>query len=136
MVHCKLTQLQSLLRCWYSGMEVTGAIAPDTPAYDAAVSLNIPLIEFTTSVEPELRKSASDQPELFQPKTKTAAFIDDCEFNSKMPFAFGGDPIEQDDEYNNLVAYDCDNVLFYCPRGLCIIQRDKWLNGIRFCGGC
>lgn len=60
------------------------------------------------------------------------------------PKSFGGDPPDKDDiadeygyEENGLaIAWDEERVLVCCPRGACIVPRDRWAEGYRSCPGC
>ena len=60
------------------------------------------------------------------------------------PKAFGGPPPDRDEiadrygyEENGLaIAWDAERILVSCPRGACLIPRDRWAKGYRSCPGC
>ena len=60
------------------------------------------------------------------------------------PRAFGGLPPDYDDIANRYgfeetglaIAWDEERILICCPRGACIIPRDRWVIGHRRCPAC
>ena len=61
-----------------------------------------------------------------------------------LPLNLGGtepcDSLDPETESENIYgiayAWDKENILFHCPRGLCTISRIDWNKGDRFCAGC
>lgn len=86
----------------------------------------------------EIKPTGEGQAEMFE--TLTPRFAIDTEWEHELPIALGGD--EPDDAYRDLeeagtcIGWDEERVLFWCPRGVCSIERDRWQEGWRHCPGC
>ena len=103
--------------------------ARDSETYKAANDLNITIQEL---------HSNDPQGDLFHIPIKRFE-LDYEKFYDNLPFRFGGEPIadeSNEDGYAMPTAYDENDVMFECPRGICIISRTKWLEGWRNCPGC
>ena len=103
--------------------------AQNSEAYNVANDLNIPIQEL---------QSKEKQGDLFHTPVKRYD-IDHSKYYDLVPFRFGGDELvneTDEDGYARPFAYDDTDVLFECPRGMCMISRTKWSEGWRSCPGC
>lgn len=46
------------------------------------------------------------------------------------------DPEDPELDIGDCLAWSRDQVAFYCPRGVCVIERTAWNDGYRRCAGC
>ena len=46
------------------------------------------------------------------------------------------DPADPELDVGDCVAWSRDQVAFFCPRGVCVIERTAWDDGYRQCAGC
>ena len=112
-------------------------IAEGSEAWNDAQVVGITLVPTSEAIEPQqhdlffapvmdVDRYAIAQEELIEPKS------------------LGGDPPHEDDvadqygyEENGLaIAWDEERILVCCPRGACIVPRDRWAEGYRSCPGC
>ena len=60
------------------------------------------------------------------------------------PKSFGGSPPHPEDiaegfnfeEIMRAIAWDDDRIMVVCPRGACLVPRDRWVQGHRRCPAC
>ena len=103
----------------------------NSDAWKAARLIGWPLIE--------LKPSGDGQAEMFEAPLMPR-FAIDADWHDEIPIALGGE--EPDDAYRELdeagtcIAWDDERVLFWCPRGVCSIERARWQEGWRHCAGC
>ena len=111
-----------------SELKVYGFVK-DSEMYNAITELNISIYEM---------QSDNLQGDLFYTPIERYE-IDYGKFWEMFPFKLGGGTIaDESDEgcYGMPIAYDEQDVMFECPRGLCAISREMWADGWRHCPGC
>lgn len=95
----------------------------------------------------EVPPKEGEQIDLFAEPPQELLMIEEIEQlpeKELFPKSFGGeapaDALDWDKqgelEYGDAWAWDEEEVMFPCPRGLCVIDRKLWEEGHRHCAGC
>ena len=99
--------------------------------WEAAQLLGLPIIE---------AKSTDDVQEDMFEAPLTPRFLINVDWLDEIPMAFGGEPpddvFDEPEELGTCIAWDDKYVMFWCPRGVCSIERSQWDQGWRDCPGC
>ena len=111
-------------------------------AHEAAALVGWPLVPLGRGDE---HLPAAPQGDLFAPAPEPLAeryALDESWLESAFPLAWGGDApadragVDTDAEHHTALAWDEDGVMTSCPRGYCLIDRERWCEGWRCCPGC
>lgn len=124
-----MTRLEALAE--FVNLQIAGTgFEADSAAYRLAEAAGLPLVQVPLA--------GKDQGDLFGP----TLYAVPADWWERFPLALGGAPPpdaldEGDDGMGSAWAWDEHHVLTGCPRGaLCMISRDEWAAGYRFCKGC
>ena len=112
-------------------------IAKGSEAWNDAQVVGIALVPTSRTIEPQ-------QQDLFSAPVTDVDRYAIAEEELIEPKSFGANPPHEDDvadrygyEENGLaIAWDEERILVCCPRGACIVPRDRWAEGYRSCPGC
>lgn len=112
---------------------IADGFAENSPAFENAKSLGL-------AIEEQQHREPEGTADLFHEPLTPRYFLAH-DFWELFPMKFGGpDPDDayspDDEEYGGAIAWDESSVLFTCPRGTCIMDRDEWGKGCRQCKGC
>ena len=102
-------------------------------AWEFAQTLKLPLVQ-------QLNHEPGDSLDMFAEPLERRWNVQQ-DWWQLMPFRLAGEPPDDaydntDDEYGGALAWDADEVLFFCPRGICRLDRACWAEGHRRCQGC
>ena len=119
-----------------------GGFVEGSDAHEAAALAGWPLVALGRGDE---HMPPPPQGDLFTAAPEALAEryeLDESWLDSAFPLAWGGEPPadaagpDHDAEHGAALAWDEDGVLTSCPRGCCVIDRERWADGWRCCPGC
>ena len=111
-------------------------------AHEAAALIGWPLVALGRGDE---HMPAPPQGDLFSVAPEALAEryeLDEAWLETAFPVDYGGaapaDRASEDTDAENgtALAWDADSVMLSCPRGCCVVDRERWGEGWRRCPGC